>query len=83
MEISKINSERKANSETGRDGFAARGRPRRCESALQNPQGALRAPPGAKGGAWGCGFGCAFASPWPAACCEYMNCFRSWFCGWS
>ena len=51
-------------------GLAARGRPRRCESALQNPQGAPSAPPGAVGGAWACGFCCAFASPWPAARCE-------------
>ena len=36
-----------------RSGFAAHGRPRRYESALQNPQGALRAPRGAHRGAPG------------------------------
>ena len=35
------------------------------------------------GGAWGCGFCCVFASPWPAARCESMRYFRSWLCGWS
>ena len=54
-------------------GLAARGRPRRCESALQNP-------PGAVGGTLGCGFCCAFAPPWPAVHCKSMHCFRSWFC---
>ena len=52
-EISKINSERKINSGRQRNGFAARGRPRRCESALQDRQGALRAPPGAHRGRLG------------------------------
>ena len=32
--------------------LAARGRPSRCQSALQNPQGAHRAPPGAPLGLW-------------------------------
>ena len=38
------------------------------------------APPGALGGTWGCGFCCAFASPWPAARCKTMHCLRSLFC---
>ena len=33
--------------------FPPHGRPKRCENALQNSQGALRAPPGAHGGPLG------------------------------
>ena len=55
-EVPKINSERKTNSGAQRSGFAARGRPGRCESEFQNTQGALRPAPGARRGpAWGGG----------------------------
>ena len=45
----KRSSSREANSGNGA-WLPARGQPRRCESALQNPLGALRAPPGAHRG---------------------------------
>lgn len=37
------------------------------------------APPGAIGGAWDCGFRCAFASLWLAARCKSMQIVRNWF----
>ena len=81
IEKCEIKSERRANSAARRTDLQ-RAADRSKAKAHCETHSAPPAPPGAVRGDWGCGFGCAFASLWPAARCRSMHCFRSWFDVW-